>query len=78
MFVENTDNSYDSDGQGESKAQERVVIVRGEEEEEDEKEEEEKEEEEEEEEEEGGLLDWLHKQQERKASLAAACAREPR
>ena len=70
MFVENTDNSYDSDGQGESKAQERVVIVRGEEEEEEEKEEEE--------EEEGGLLDWLHKQQERKASLAAACAREPR
>ena len=70
MFVENTDNSYDSDGQGESKAQERVVIVRGEEEEEDEKEEEE--------EEEGGLLDWLHKQQERKASLAAACARDSR
>ena len=75
LFVENIENSYDSDGQGESKAQERVVIVRGEEEEEEEKEEEEKKEEEEEE---GGLLDWLHKQQERKASLAAACAREPR
>ena len=33
---------------------------------------------EEEEEEEGGLLHWMHKQQERKASLAAACARNPR
>ena len=73
MFVENIENSRDSDGQGESKTQEQVVIVREEEEKEEEKEEEEKKEKES-----GGLLDWLHEQQERKASLAAACARDPR
>ena len=27
---------------------------------------------------EGGLLDWLLEQQERKATLAAACAKDPR
>ena len=66
-LVENIEDSLNSDGQ--SKEQEGIVIVR-----------EEKEEEKGGKEEEGekGLLDWLHKQQERKASLATACARDSR
>ena len=61
-LVENIEDSLNSDGQ--SKEQEDIVIVR-------------EEKGEEKEEEVGrGLLDWLHKQQERKASLATACARD--
>ena len=63
-LVGNIENSLNSDGQ--SKEQEDIVIVR-------------EEKGEEKEEEVGrGLLDWLHKQQERKASLATACARDSR
>ena len=76
IFEENIENSQDSDGQGGSETQEEVA--REEEEKVEEMEEEEEEEvDEEEEEKEVGLLDWMQKQQERRASLASACARDP-
>ena len=77
MFEENIENSQDD--QGGSETQEGVAREEEEkvEEMEEEEDEEEQEEVEEEEEKEVGLLDWMQKQQERKATLASACARDP-